>query len=300
MFSNTFGRYLAAVKDYITAWRRLQPWPACRNMLLQELSEETAWLNLLPMVSCAIVGGRPEDAIPATVAWYTLRRSSQIIDALQDQDALPNELSPTEVLNCALALIFSAFEILTAIPEATKASKLVALFGESGFDAAYGFQLSTVSKANEGTLETSLEHYWRMTILKSGSIYRCATVSGAVIAGSSNPAHLHALGQIGYAMGVMLQILDDCRDITDTNVAESVKEIRLPLIALRTTQSVGVDDTPDTEDWLEKIDLQKTAEIISVILLEWQERALANLANLPPSEATTMLKGIVCRITEKT
>ena len=140
--------------------------------------------------------------------------------------------------------------------------------------------LSSFANA-EGPPEDMLEKYWQATILKSGSIYRAGTAGGAAV-GTGRQDWIIALGDYGSALGVMLQVLDDCRDqYVD-------QEARPALPGLPTLMENLMPGSGD----------QGLSETISMILLEWQRRALDALSGLPESPAKELLRQIPIWILE--
>ena len=103
--------------------------------------------------------------------------------------------------------------------------------------------------------EDYLERYWQATILKSGSIFQAGASAGAATA-TNRQDWIDALGDYGCALGVMLQVLDDCRDhVDDRN--QHVTPLGLPILL---------------ENLMPGSDKQALSEALSQILLEWQRR----------------------------
>jgi len=87
---------------------------------------------------------------------------------------------------------------------------------KAGLQSAHGQSLFFSSVGSERQHGDDLERYWQATILKSGSIYR----AGAAVVQLRDRLQelIEALGDYGSALGVMLQVLDDCRDRIDDPV----------------------------------------------------------------------------------
>lgn len=80
-----FQELLPEVRSYI---RQYAPsdWPEFRSILSAVTDEPLSALAILPLASCAAVGGNPQDAIPVSAAWVVLSLAMRILDDLQDQD----------------------------------------------------------------------------------------------------------------------------------------------------------------------------------------------------------------------
>lgn len=270
-----------AVRAFISESPRLNEWPLCGEVLRSDLEDSPAWLVTLPMAACAAVGGEAESALPAGAAWLALRKAAHLMDAIQDGDELPVELkNPQTAMNCALALTFAAFRITAELEPPEVAANVSAVLAEGGFDSAHGYEFSRQESDPEEDLDGKLGRYWRETLLKSGSIYRAAVLAGAQTAGTPDQKKLEALSEYGYTVGVMLQILDDCRD-QDTE-PEKTPEKRLPFMVAADLPASGSDEI-----------LTHVARLISPILLAWKQRGQAQLARLDPSPAVDLLAEIL-------
>ena len=80
-----FQELLPEVRSYI---RQYAPsdWPEFRSILGAVTDEPLTALAILPLASCAAVGGNPQDAIPVSSAWVVLSLGMRILDDLQDRD----------------------------------------------------------------------------------------------------------------------------------------------------------------------------------------------------------------------
>ncbi len=77
------------------------------------------------------------------------------------------------------------------------------------------------------------------------------------------------MGQFGIALGVIRQVIDDCRDILMD--AKDVRKSALPvLLKTRLTGEVRQNDP-------------RIVQMITDILMEWKRRALASLEIISPS-----------------
>ena len=104
-----------------------------------------------------------------------------------------------------------------------------------------------------------------------------------------------ALGDYGTALGVILQLMDDCRDAFNHSQEEIYWEISLPLLLyLMTTgeENIIFPEVSSRAEWSDL--LQKTGVIhaISALLLQWKSRALESLDPLPASQEKHILESI--------
>ena len=258
-------------------------WENCRQMLLDMASADEPWMHALPILACQAAGGNADDALPVAAAWTSLRHAANLIDDMQDGDLhrYAHPVRPDVATTYALAFIFSAFQILnehSINPENTQ--KITSIFARSGLDSSRG-QLSDLTlKEDEPQPEDELQAYWMTVIQKSGSIYY-AGLAGAAAAGTDSHDWIEALGQYGIAVGVIRQVIDDCRDIL-IDAKDARKTSTLPVLLQSILNSRG----PVQQD-------ARIPEVIGDILEEWKRRALLSLEILRPSQARDSLVTIL-------
>lgn len=282
----------------------LRKWPECHQVLLEHLSKESPWVLALPSISCVLVGGASNDATPVSAAWTALYEAACILDGVQDGDILVDGLhSPESAIGCATGLIFAAFHFLDHIQADPQSVRRVSmLFSEAAFRSSLGQHLGMAQAYESMPATDALEAYWQEVILKSGSIFQLAMTGGAAI--STDSVHMiTSLGEFGKCLGVILQILDDCRDVLAGSHIGSC-EISLPLLLFFMTaqndstegRRTGISDlaTPLSKkalfDVLHETDVPA---IISDVLLEWRRRALDSLVPFEECEAVTALEDIL-------
>jgi len=278
---------------WISTKRIFQDWPECQQVCLARLSADLPQLVALPFLSCQAVGGSEADAIPVAAAWSMLRYASNLLDAVQDGDDLPEGVSdPGIAIGYANGLIFAAFDSIAAIRDRDLARQVTALFSQTAFQASLGNHLSQQRK---GTGETTLESYWHATILKSGSIFR-AGLGGGAIAGKAQDKWIAALADYGNALGVIRQVVDDCRDVLGEPDA-SAYEVTLPLLMLALRREESIVDLMVSLNSREALSTaiheSNLPEMVTSVLLEWHRRALEGLQILVRNEAVIALEGIL-------
>jgi geranylgeranyl pyrophosphate synthase len=269
------------------------------------IAEEEPWLLVLPILACLAVGGNIDNAIPVAAAWATLRHAANLLDAVQDGHKLPSLVidEPAKAIGCATGLIFNAFEFvnrINAYPEITK--RIMAIYAEAGFDASVGQHMGMEMDAWTSLDADSLERYWTMVILKSGNIFRAGMVAGAAL-GTDNHEQITALGGYGTALGVIRQVLDDCRDMIIDPASDSY-ESTLPLLLYslsnRSYASGHIEDISlqVQQEHLTKRELFSSLssahvpETIADVLMEWKRRAMESLQIFERSNAVVALENI--------
>jgi geranylgeranyl pyrophosphate synthase len=288
-----FTEWIDQTVEWISTKRIFQEWPECQQVYLERLSADHPPIVFLPFLSCQVVGGSEAEAIPVVAAWSMLRYAADLLDAVQDGDDLPNGVSdPSTAIGYANGLIFAAFDSMTSIQDRNVSHRLIVLFSQTAFQASLGNHLSQHRK---GMGETTLESYWHATILKSGSIFRAGLGGGAMV-GNAQDQGIKSLGDYGNALGVIRQVVDDCRDVLETTES-STYEVTLPLLmlALRREESIVelMASLNSREALSAAFDESNVPEMITSALLKWHRRALESLQILERNEAVIALEGIL-------
>jgi len=289
-----FHEYAARVTQQLQADDLTSTFQDYSAFLVDRIQKMPAWQVALPVISCLATGGSSDDGIILASAWVPLYLASEILDNVEDKEFTPDRFitSPEVATNMANSLIFAAFHALTHIQDANRMSQITRIFASSGFDAAYG-QHRDLTKT-PSPVEQTLNNYWEMIILKSGSVFRAATAAGAA-AGASDETIVEALGDYGTALGAMLQLIDDCRDAF-TSSQEAIKwEISLPLLLY--FMAIGEENIifPQVSlraEWSELLNEKGVIQAISALLLQWKSRLLESLEPLPESREKHILESI--------
>lgn len=303
-----FADHADAVIEYLAASACLDPWEAAHQTVLELVSSDQPWLLSLPMVACQAVGGDPALAVPTAAAWAALRHAANLLDAVQDGDEIPAATigAPGEIISLATGMVFAAYRLMKSSHTSPSArQRALALLSEAGLQASYGQYLGLVNRGEAGSteIEPRLEGYWRAVILKSGSIYQAGAACGAA-AGTDSEELITALGDFGRALGVIRQILDDCRDVVVDRAALD-SELTLPwllyaLVMQSRSQAGGTalffEGEPDDEGRGGALHEAGVPGIIADIVEEWRRRALDSLSILEPSQAADALKNILQRV----
>jgi geranylgeranyl pyrophosphate synthase len=263
-------------------------------MLSESIEQKPAWLFTLPVISCLVVGGKSTDAIPVAATWVALDHASHLLDAVGDGDFQADGFfsTPGQALNFSTSLIFAAYHFLYYIRDPESLRRVMDVFSDAGFKATLGQHIS-FSQLETLPLEKALEQYWRMVILKSGSIFRMGTAGGAA-AGTADKELIDALGDYGTAIGVIMQMMDDCRDMLD--IITGKYEVSLPVLLYsmaKGSDKVVYPDARSKDTMVKTLQEAHVAEMLAALLQEWQKNALDSLGPLKTSSMLDALKTVL-------
>jgi hypothetical protein len=275
--------------------------PEYAQFLNERIQNMHAWQIALPVISCLATGGSADDGIILASAWVSYILASEILDNVEDKELMVDQFlkSPEVATNLATGLIFTSFHALTSIKDGGKASRIVRIFSGLGFDAVTGQHRDLMQ--SRLPVEVFLNNYWENTILKSGSIFRAATEGGAA-AGDANEEIAEALGDYGTALGVMLQLMDDCRDAFNDSQEAINWEISLPLLLYLMAvgeENIIFPEVRSRSEWSNLLKETGVIDAISSLLLQWKSRALESLTPLRKSREKNILERIPSLFLEK-
>lgn len=204
-------------------------WPVLENKVLHYKTLGMSNINfvrdeIVPLLACHAVGACPKKAIPAASAWVLSRIAANIFDSIQDQHskhAYWFENGRSEAMNYAISLL-SCAQIATShldLP-AQQAQKISKELGFVFANSAYG---QTQSVKLEQLCE---KQYISMIFNKTGHFVGTGFWIGAEI-GSPDTKLPAILYDYGLHIGMMSQIIDDCRDLKEDI---KNKDISIPVI----------------------------------------------------------------------
>ena len=296
-----FSEYALPVIEKLQAEERSSTFSDCTRFLISRIQNMTAWQIALPVIACKAAGGSIDDGAILASAWTSLNLASEILDNVEDKELTADQFltSPEVASNIATGLIFSSFHTLASIQDANIANKICRFLSSCGFDAAFGQHRDLM----QGRLpvELFLNNYWENIILKSGSVFRAAAQGGAVVAGA-NETFSEALGDYGTALGVILQLFDDCRDAFNHSQEVINWEISLPLLLYLMTvgeENIVFPKINSRAEWSDLLQKAGVIRTISELLLQWKSRALESLRSLPQSREKLILERIPSLVLER-
>ena len=289
-----FHEYAVLVINKLQSDELLPTFSEYAQFLVDRVKSMPDWQIALPVIACLAAGGSVGDGIILASAWVSLNLASEILDNVEDNELMTDQFltSPEVASNLSTGLIFSSFHTLTTIQDAGKASQIARIFSGSGFDAANGQHRDLLQARLP--VELHLNNYWEIIILKSGSVFRAATEGGAAAAGA-NETIAEALGDYGTALGVILQLMDDCRDAFNHSQEAINWEISLPLLLYLMTvgeENIIFPKVSSQAEWSDLLQKTQVIHAISALLLQWKSRALESLSPLPQSREKLILERI--------
>jgi hypothetical protein len=259
------------------------------------------WELALPVVAGLAAGATAEEGALVGTAWALLYLASDLFDHLEDEEFVPDRwLSSAQVAsNLATGLIFDAFHTLAGLEDAGKSREAGRIFAACGLDAVSGQHRALTQSAAPAS--ERLQAYWETTILKSGSVFRAAAEAAGAVGGADEAAR-EALADYGTALGVMLQLMDDCRDAFEPSPAAFEWQVTLPLLLFwgATGDQGGAFPPVQTKaQWRDLLAQTGVVAAIAEIILQWQARAVESLAPLRDCAEKTLLAHLPALVIER-
>lgn len=187
-----------------------------RDRQLRSQKDYSAYSDTLPTWACLAAGGETMQAIPLAAAWVCYNMASDIFDDLQDKDGKQrpwNQWEPERAMQVGVGLIAVAQTCLAQLNEAPAAqSDILGILGRTMALAALGQNIAT---------RASLDEYFKHTLAKSGLVFAAVVYAGARLQ-TNEPSLLQAMYDFGLALGMLIQIRDDCRDLLPEQAASDL------------------------------------------------------------------------------
>ncbi len=270
--------------------------------------------SLLPVLCCEGAGGTPQLAIPVAVTWYLIYAAAHLADAIEDNDPPDSwwqDLGRGTAFNLATAIYLSAWRALDKLydrPEAASAAREI--------HQAFVHQLTIMVEGQHRDLtvsEPDSREWLEIAGAKSGAFFQVATWAGARLA-IDDRARLKRFGDFGYALGTLLQILDDIQDLysppEESNcVEEKFRKWRLPLAyamevappekqsQIRAVLSGDFVGSGARASLTELLDELGASLYIGTLIEQWHRKALAALQEAaPPSPARDALANLLSQL----
>ena len=264
-----------------------------------QVGEQPSYAELLPLLTCQAVGGSAELAIPVVAAWLFYNLASDLFDDLVDQDGKQrvwNEWAPGRAMSVGLGLVAAAQICLSHLEtESATQRAIVHRYGQTMAIAA--------REQHYQERVCSLEAYCKHIVGKTGSVLATVAWSGARLH-TKDEVLLNAFYDYGMAVGVMVQLLDDLRDLRPRDRLSDLtaSTFTLPVIyALSRTEHpqhtnlVGLlaGDLTDREN-INAIgdilhEMGSTTYALSLIKV-YEQKALSALHVLPPQQTTHLAR----------
>lgn len=300
-YDSLFSVYASPVIEKLQSDELSSAFSDCTRFLNSHITSMPAWQVALPVIACIAAGGSTGDGAILASAWVSLNFASEILDNVEDKELTADQFltSPEVASNIATGLIFTSFQTLTSLQDANKAIQIARILSSCGLDAAYGQHRDLIQ--GRLSVELVLNNYWENIILKAGSVFRAATQGGAVVA-DANDTISEALGDYGTALGVILQLFDDCRDAFSQSEEAINWEISLPLLLylmMDGEKNIVFPKINSRAEWSDLLQKAGVIRAIAELLLQWKSRALESLSALPQSQEKLILERIPSLILER-
>ena len=222
MIPDTISRLFAQTYDFIFE-KALLDW-AWDDVLTAVSSRQTAYrdtraayAHVLPILTGLAVGGQTQPALPLAAAWVLYDLASDVFDDLQDQDGKDwpwNHWQAARGMHVGLGLIAAAEICLANVPASGNVRTDIL---ESW---AHTFARAVRGQVEQGRND-SIEQYFSQTAAKSGLIYAQVARAGARLATDDSKV-LQGIYDYGLALGMIIQLKDDYRDIQAINQASDL------------------------------------------------------------------------------
>ncbi len=257
---------------------------------------------LLPGLCCQAAGGERRSADDIATAWYLLYVAAYVLDSVEDGDEPEpwwSELGSGAAINVGTTLIFLAMRSLEKLHRNQSAQHAAPQVIEE-----FHRQLVIMSDGQHQDLTVpwpAPADWLDIAAAKSGSFFAIACRTGARLA-VDDPDRLDAFGRFGHALGIVLQILDDIKDLRSVASGKSgaegaglarslplayALEVAPPEICgqLRNPLEAG-DQTATSNELLSDL-IERTGATLYVAteLEKYRRRALEALASASPAAA---------------
>ncbi len=229
LFEQTY-RFISSELLPLYNWREFEEIFAYRQQ--KRTMSIDAWIDVLPILASRACGGVVEQSIPLAAAWCLYLFAGRIMDDIQDdegKDQLWNQEGFQQALPTASFVLGIAHTALARLQIQSQADIL----------DAFGRALALASQAQREQKHLSLaalsvDVYFNNLISRTAVAFGMAGWAGARLA-SATPIILEALYNYGLAVGIAIQIEDDCQDLVRSDILAGV--YTLPIIyALSQTQ----------------------------------------------------------------
>lgn len=204
---DTAGEYIKALLRVLEAARRSE--------------EQGLPMSAFLVYVCMAAGGDSPLALPPAATWRSLQIAAKLLDDVQDGDVAvagrPTETGEdgsrtdvARVINLSTGFIAVASMALKGLPPQLELI-LHYEFGRAMLRVAGGQHLDLAKRA-----ALSLDEYFQVIGAKSGLCFAVAARAGALCAGADEAA-LARWEELGYHVGMIVQMVDDLTDWHDTS-----------------------------------------------------------------------------------
>ena len=280
----------------------LCPWPRLTEAIQHYESlkghVEALGFFTFPALIYHATGGEMATAVPLCASWLFYQIASQLFDDIQDHDTgiqtWHHGWSDPERLNVGLGAIFTAKICLSKLEiTSNMMAEVLNLLSQAGLLAAH-------AQATEEK-QPSLDAYFRNVIQKAGLLFG-AMAQVAARLHTSDTLIIKAMRDYGLAIGTLVQIRDDVRDISPIQITNDLNAGRQTLPVLyglaqtshvRYTELTALLHTSGIPSKIETIytilQEMKAFDFCTTIAQAYQRKACVALAPLPSTSRTYLI-----------
>ena len=253
-------------------------------------ADRPMYANVLPVLTCTALGGEAETAVPLAAAWTLYDLASDIFDDLQDQDGKDwpwNQWAPSRALNVGLGVLAAAQICQARLTARSEVQSDIALSWAQTFGlAARGQAYSQNVCSSDG--------YFRQAVAKSGLVFAAVARAGARLA-TDNERAINQMHDFGLALGMLIQLKDDCRDLHAPDLVSDVSTGTYSLPVLyglaqtdsphySTLQAQLAQQAPDVTAVYQILGAMGAVSHTLALAHAYQQKALAALAAFPAAQ----------------
>jgi geranylgeranyl pyrophosphate synthase len=208
-----------------------------------------SWVEL-PGLCCQAMGGDLEVSTWVTAAWGLLYTAAHTMDTIEDNDKADPwwaDLGPPAAINTATGLYAgSTLALIQLLHQGVPRSTVMDILGK--FHQTI-LRMCSGQHIDITRRKFSLDEYWQVAELKSGSFFGLACYAGARLA-TNDPSALSCLYHFGSHIGMLIQINDDLKDVYSSLIGE-ISKLNHPLCLLPIVYTMDVSP-PDICSQLSK------------------------------------------------
>lgn len=208
-----------------------------------QAATRVSWVEL-PSLCCQAMGGDLEMSTWVTAAWGLLYTAAHTMDTIEDNDETDPwwaDLGPPAAINTATGLYAgSTLALIQLLHQGVPQSTVMDILGK--FHQTI-LQMCSGQHMDITRIKLSLDEYWKVAELKSGSFFGLACYAGARLA-TNDPSALSSLYQFGSHVGILIQISDDAKDVYSSLIGENSNLTKplclLPIVYTMEVSSAGI------------------------------------------------------------
>ncbi|OIR20398.1 MAG: hypothetical protein BEU04_00940 [Marine Group III euryarchaeote CG-Bathy1] len=278
---------------------------------------------IMAALTCEIVGGEPERAIPYATALETIHNFTLVHDDVMDDDDLRHGVDACHVvyglptaINAGDALFAYSFEMITDTDvKSDVKNNLIKHVARTVREIAEGQQMDMDFENME---YVSSEEYLKMIELKTAILFGAAAYGGALIGGTEEE-EANKLRDMAISIGLGFQIWDDYLDATASEEllgkpsGSDIVQGKRTLLVIKALekaekeqgkrlQEILDNDNNENSDIIEAVKIMKETGALDEcekIALEHLEGAKKTLSKYPDSEARKDLEELLRFMVER-